>query len=297
MNTPNLLDTLTKRPLLCDGAMGTQLQLRGLVPGGCGEKWNIENPGMVEEVHRAYVEAGCDLITTNTFGGTRIALSRHGLGEQVADFNRAAAELARRAAGPERWVLGDIGPIGELLEPYGELTEAEAAAAFEEQAKALLNGGADAILVETMSDTKEATIAVRAARKAGAGVVLATFAFQRAGDAFRTMMGANVKECMDATAAAGADVVGANCGANLSLSDYVDLAGELVALSGGRPVMLQPNAGSPVLVDGRAVYQETPGQLADAAFEFLRAGVRVIGGCCGTTPAHLAAMAGRLGMR
>ncbi len=294
MTPPNLLDTLRERPLLCDGAMGTQLQLRGLAPGGCGERWNLENSGLVEDVHRKYVESGCELITTNTFGGTRIALNRHGLGAQAGEFNRAAAGIARRAAGAKRWVLGDIGPIGELLEPYGELTEAAASAAFEEQATALLAGGADAILIETMSDVGEASIAVRAARAAGAEIVLATFAFQRGGDAFRTMMGTSVKECIEAIVAAGADVVGANCGTSLSLADYQELARELVSHAGSRPVMLQPNAGSPILVDGRAVYQETPEQLADAVSEFLRAGIRIIGGCCGTTPAHLAAMAGRL---
>jgi 5-methyltetrahydrofolate--homocysteine methyltransferase len=291
MKTIDLLQALVSRPLLCDGAMGTQLQERGLAPGQCGEQWNINAPGRVEEVHRSYAEAGCDLITTNTFGGTRLALARHGLEQRVTEFNRAGAILARRASGEGRWILGDVGPVGDLLEPFGGVSVDAAAAAFEEQAAALLAGGADAILVETMSDPEEAAIAVQSARAAGAGVVMATFAFQRTSDAFRTMMGTTVKDCLEKVIDAGADIVGANCGTNLTLSDYEQLARELVSLAAGRPVILQPNAGAPVLVDGRAVYRESPGQLAEAAGVFRAAGVRIVGGCCGTTPAHLAAMA------
>lgn len=286
-----LLAALRKRPLVCDGAMGTQLQARGLKPGECGETWNTAQPAQVEAIHRRYAEAGCDLITTNTFGGTPLALARHGLAARARELNLAGAQLARRAAGTGKFVLGDIGPLGELLEPLGEITAQQAGVTFQDQAAALLEGGADAILVETMTDPEESAIAIAAARAVGAPVVMATFSFQKARGEFRTMMGTTVRDCLQRAIAAGAEIVGSNCGTDLSLRDYVDLARELVAAAGGKPVILQPNAGAPVLVDGRAVYQETPDQLAAAVPEFLAAGVRIIGGCCGTTPEHLAAMA------
>lgn len=297
MNNPvtkassSLLQALNGRPLVCDGAMGTELQRRGLTPGACGEEWNVTAADRVADIHRCYLGAGCDLVTTNTFGGTSLALGRHGFGERVAEFNTAGARLARAVAGPERWVLGDVGPTGELLEPYGELTIEQVKALFREQAGALLAGGVDAILVETMSDPQEAAAAATAAREAGAPVVLVTFAFQDSPGGFRTMMGSTIGECVAAAIAAGADVVGANCGTSLSLPDYVRLARELVAAAAGRPVMVQPNAGSPAMVDGRTVYGALPAQLAVTATELAAAGVRIVGGCCGTTPAHLGAMA------
>ncbi len=294
MNTLSLITALANRPLLCDGAMGTQLQARGLKPGECGERWNIDAPDRVADVHRHYIESGCELITTNTFGGTSIALERHGLAARVDDFNQGGARIARQAAGPGRWVLGDVGPLGDLLEPWGEISTETAARAFKEQAVALLAGGADAILVETMSDPQEAAVAIAAAREAGAALVIATFAFQGAGESFRTMMGSTVRDCMGAALKAGAAVVGANCGTNLSLADYLRLARELVGAANGRPVIIQPNAGAPRLVDGHAVYDESAAELAAFVPEFLSAGVRVMGGCCGTTPEHLKAMADAL---
>ncbi|MDO8541186.1 MAG: homocysteine S-methyltransferase family protein [Opitutaceae bacterium] len=291
MDTISLIEALVDRPLLCDGAMGTQLQARGLKPGQCGEEWNVTAAARVEDVHRRYVAAGCDLITTNTFGGTDVALARHGLAARGREFNEAGARVARLAAGPGRWVLGDVGPLGELLEPWGTISSATAGRAFRDQAAALLAGGADVILVETMSDPQEAAIAARGAREAGARLVIATFAFQAAGDGFRTMMGATARECVRAAMQGGASIVGANCGTNLSLADYVRLGRELVEAAEGHPVIVQPNAGAPRLVNGAAVYDESAVELASCVPKFLAAGVRVIGGCCGTTPEHLAAMA------
>lgn len=291
MKTPSLLETLATRPLLCDGATGTELQSRGLRPGECGEDWNVSASERVADIHRHYVAAGSELVTTNTFGATSVALGRHGLGQRVAELNRAGAALAREVAGSTRWVLGDVGPVGEMLEPWGMLSHRAAEEAFREQSAALLAGGVDAILVETMSDPEEAALAIRAARDAGAGVVVATFAFQNSPAGFRTMMGATVTQCVEAALAAGAQIVGTNCGVHLALPDYVRLAGELVAAAGTAPVIVQPNAGAPRLVDGRAVYDESAAALAAAVPSFLSAGVRIVGGCCGTTPVHIAAMA------
>jgi 5-methyltetrahydrofolate--homocysteine methyltransferase len=286
----SLLDTLARRPLLGDGATGTQLQSLGLAPGACGERWNLEFPDRVRELHRRYLAAGSDLLTTNSFGGTTLVLAGHGLEAQADEINRTAARLAREVAGERAWVLGDIGPCGGLLEPLGDVLPEVATEAFQRQAAALLAGGADAILVETMSDPAEMELAVRAARAAGAVVVVATYAFQRSAVGYRTMMGTTAAEAVGRALAAGAAIVGANCGTELSLADYEQLARELVAAAGGAPVIVQPNAGSPILRDGRISYAESAAEFAAAAPRLLAAGARLIGGCCGSTPEHIAAM-------
>jgi 5-methyltetrahydrofolate--homocysteine methyltransferase len=292
--TTLLRSTLARRPLLVDGAMGTQLQQLGLAPGACGELWNLEQPLRVRQVHRHYLAAGADLLTTNSFGGTSYVLSGHGAGARVREINLAAAQLARDVAGDRAWVLGDIGPFGGMFEPLGDADPAEVKVAFRQQAAALLEGGADALLVETMSDPVEAVLAVEAARAAGAECIFATFTFQKSAKGFHTMMGTSVAAALAPVVAAGADVIGANCGTELSLDDYVKLTAELVAAAASQPVIVQPNAGSPRLADGKIVYDVTPAQFAAAVPRLLAAGARVIGGCCGTTPAHLAAMAATL---
>lgn len=290
MRTDTLRQTLARRPLLGDGATGTQLQSMGLAPGACGELWNVAQPDRVRELHRRYVAAGADLLTTNTFGGNAFVLGNHGAAARVRELNVAAARLAREIAGDAAWVLGDIGPFGGMLEPLGETPPAEAEAAFRAQAAALLEGGADAILIETMSDPSELTLAVQAARSAGARCVLATFAFQESAVGLRTMMGTTVAAAIVAALAAGADIVGANCGTGLSLADYELLTAELAAAARGAPVIVQPNAGSPVLRVGRISYAESAAEFAAAAPRLLAAGARIVGGCCGSTPEHIAAM-------
>jgi 5-methyltetrahydrofolate--homocysteine methyltransferase len=281
---------LRRGVLVCDGGTGTELQSLGLTPGACGEAWNVEEPDRVRRVHQAYLAAGADLLTTNTFGGTPLALATRGLADRAAEVNRAGAGLAREVAGERAFVLGDVGPFGGLLEPYGDVAAAAAEESFRLQAAALLEGGADALLVETMSDPAEAALAVRGARNAGARLVLATFAFQRSPDGFRTMMGAGVADAVGAALAAGAEVVGANCGTELSLEDYQRLTAELAAVAGATPLLVQPNAGSPVLEGGRVVYHTGPEAFAAAAPRLVAAGARVVGGCCGTGPAHIAAV-------
>jgi 5-methyltetrahydrofolate--homocysteine methyltransferase len=271
--------------------MGTQLMLRGLAPGECGMRWNEERAADVGAVHSAYVRAGCRLITTNSFGGTRAMLDRHGLGDRVLDWNRKAAALARAAAGPDGWVFGDVGPFGDFLEPLGDMTEDGLLAIFGEQIDALAEGGADAVLVETMSDPAEAAVGVRAAKSASKLPVVVTYAFQKSADGFRTMMGTPANEAIAAALGAGADIVGANCGTDLSLDDYLALAKDLKAAAGTAPVILQPNAGAPKNTPEGVAYDATPEEMAAVALRLRDAGVSIIGGCCGTTPAHLAAMA------
>lgn len=281
---------LSKRPLLCDGATGTQLQGMGLAPGACGELWNTQFPDRVRHVHQLYRDAGADLLTTNTFGGTSFVLESHGVSGRALELNFAAARLAREIAGDTAWVLGDMGPFGGMLEPLGETPAEAVEAAFREQATALLEGGADVILVETMSDPAEAVLAVRAAKAVGAELVIATYTFQKTAVGYRTMMGTTAAAAVAAVLEAGAEVVGANCGTDLSLEDYERLTAELVAAAAGRPVIVQPNAGSPRFIDGKISYAESAELFAAAAPKFLAAGARIVGGCCGSTPAHIAAI-------
>lgn len=287
-----LLDAVAERRLCCDGAMGTQLLARGLASGECGMLWNIDRPTDVKQVHDAYRSAGCDLITTNSFGGSAFALDRHGLGARVAELNRAAAEIARAAAGEGGWVLADVGPFGDFLEPLGDVTADELRRVFAAQIKALLAGGSDAVLVETMSDPAEAVVGVEAAKSCDSSIpVIVTYAFQKIapGD-FRTMMGNTVEEAIQRAFNAGAGIAGANCGTSLDLDDYVELAKQMVAAANGAPVIIQPNAGAPRAEGERTVYDASPEQMAGAASRLAATGVRIVGGCCGTTPAHLCAV-------
>ena len=267
---------------------------RGLNAGDCGMRWNAEHASDVEAVHAAYASAGCRLITTNSFGGTRTMLARHGAEEHVAEWNRFAAELARKAAGDNNWVFGDVGPFGDFLEPFGDMSKEELTDIFCEQIEALIAGGADAILVETMSDPAEAAVAVCAAKSISDLPVVATFAFEKSGDIFRTMMGTSAAEVVARSLEAGADIVGANCGTDLSLDDYILLASALVEAAGSAPVILQPNAGAPKSGPDGIYYDATADEMGAAAVRLREAGVRIIGGCCGTSPALLAAMSNAL---
>jgi len=291
MPKPSLADACLCSALTCDGAMGTQLIERGMQIGECGMRWNAEQPDAIKSVHQAYRDAGCRLITTNSFGGTRSMLERHGLGTKTADWNRLAAKLASEVVGPDGWVIGDVGPFGDFLEPLGDTTAVELEGIFREQISALVEGGADAILVETMSDPGELCVGVRAARAVTDLPVIATYAFQKSAGEFRTMMGTQVAEAITAAYAAGASIVGANCGTDLSLADYVELAREIVAAAGTRPTIMQPNAGAPRQVNGEISYDATPEEMADLAHTLRALGISIVGGCCGTSPAHLAAMA------
>jgi 5-methyltetrahydrofolate--homocysteine methyltransferase len=284
-----LLEALDDGPLLGDGAMGTMLQDLGNDEGGAPELWNVERIDVVEAVLEGYAAAGSRLITTNTFGGTRARLQMHGLEDRVEELNQAAAELARRVADrhPVTFVLGDIGPSGELMEPMGDLTIDSAAEMFGEQIRGLVAGGVDGILIETMSDLSEVEAAVTAARKEAPGLpVFATLSFDTN---LRTMMGVSPAMAVQALAEMGVDVLGANCGRGLD--EMRIIAAQLAEAGAGRVrLMVQSNAGLPKLQGDTFVFDGTPEEMAGYAVEMRDLGFTVIGACCGSTPAHIAAM-------
>lgn len=275
--------------LLGDGAMGTMLQEAGLTDGGAPELWNVEHPEKIEAILEAYAAAGSNLITTCTFGGTRPRLEMHDLGDRVEELNRAGAEVARRVADrhPGAYVLGDVGPSGELMEPMGTLTPETAQELFEEQIRGLVAGGADAILIETMSDLGEVEAAINAAKAAAPGLpILATMSFDTN---LRTMMGVKPSQAVETVSALGAQVVGANCGRGVD--EMRVIAAEMAeARPAGVFLMAQSNAGLPKLVGDAFVYDGTPEVMADWARDMRELGIDVIGACCGSTPEHIAAM-------
>ena len=285
----NLLDALNDGPLLGDGAMGTMLQDLGNSEGGAPELWNVERADVVEAVLEGYAAAGSRLLTTNTFGGTRARLQMHDLEARVGELNQAAAELARRVA--DRYdgvfVLGDIGPSGELMEPMGELTPESAADMFGEQIRGLVAGGVDGILIETMSDLAEVEAAVTAARAEAPGLpVLVTLSFDTN---LRTMMGVSPAMAVQSIAEMGADVIGANCGRGL---EEMRIIAAQLAESGAGSVrlMVQSNAGLPRLQGDTFIFDGTPEEMATYAADMRDLGFSVIGACCGSTPEHIAAM-------
>ena len=285
----NLLDALNDGPLLGDGAMGTMLQDLGNSEGGAPELWNVERADVVEAVLEGYAAAGSRLLTTNTFGGTRARLQMHDLEARVGELNQAAAELARRVA--DRYdgvfVLGDIGPSGELIEPMGELTPESAADMFGEQIRGLVAGGVDGILIETMSDLAEVEAAVTAARAEAPGLpVLVTLSFYTN---LRTMIGVSPTMAVQSIAEMGADVIGANCGRGL---DEMRIIAAQLAESGAGSVrlMVQSNAGLPRLQGDTFIFDGTPDEMATYTADMRDLGFSVIGACCGSTPEHIAAM-------
>ena len=276
------------RPILFDGGMGTLLQDMGLEDGVPGELWNLENPDAVRGAHAAYADAGARLLTTNTFGGTRPRLELHGLGDRVREVNRAAARLARTVADERRLlVAGDLGPTGELLAPLGTLTHEQAQELFAEQLLGLVDGGIDLVLVETLSDLGEADAALAAARQVAPGLPVAvTMSFDTN---VRTMMGVRPGDAVAHLVAAGADAVGANCGRGPEEMEVI--AAEMVrARVDGVLLVAQSNAGLPQLVGDHFEYDATPDDLAAHAKRLAELGIDLVGGCCGSTPAHIAAM-------
>jgi 5-methyltetrahydrofolate--homocysteine methyltransferase len=285
-----LIERMAEHVLVADGAMGTELQRAGLPIGTGGEGWNADRPDVVVAIHRAYVEAGSDIVLTNTFGATRWVLERQGLAGRRDELNRAAVRLARQAAGPGRFVLGDLGPTGQLIEPLGPVTRSELQEDVRARCRAQLEEGVDGMICETLTAGDEAELAVEAALEAGAPFVIASFAFdKRPNGRVRTMMGLAPAEAAERARAAGALIVGANCGTHLEISDFAVLAGELAAASGLR-VMIQPNAGQPRLEGGRAVYDMTGSAFAASMRAVLLEAPSIVGGCCGTGPDHIRAL-------
>jgi 5-methyltetrahydrofolate--homocysteine methyltransferase len=284
-----IYEALEKGILISDGAMGTMLQGKGLTDGGAPELWNVENPTAIEEVLEEYAAAGANLITTNTFGGTRGRLQMHGLEDRLFELNKAGAEIARKVADrhPGCFVMGDVGPSGELMEPMGTMTIDVAKSLFADQIKALVAGGVDAILIETMSDLQEVEAAVKAAKEVAPNLpVMVTFSFDTN---LRTMMGAKPAVAIKNLAAEGVRIIGANCGRGVD--EMRVIAKELTeARPEGVFVITQSNAGLPKLVGGDFVYDGTPEEMAKYAKDMKELGVNVIGSCCGSSPAHTKAM-------
>jgi 5-methyltetrahydrofolate--homocysteine methyltransferase len=275
-------------PVLLDGGMGTLLQENGLDDGGSGELWNVERPDVVAEIHEAYAAAGARVLTTNTFGGTRPRLAMHGLDDRVHELNEAGARIATSVA--RRYgalVAGDLGPTGELLSPLGTMEPDDARALFEEQLAGLRDGGIDLVLVETMSDLGEVASAVEAAHRVVPDVpVIATLSFDTN---LRTMMGVRPADAVEALAAAGIDAVGANCGRGPGEMEAI--AAQLAeARTDGLLIVAQSNAGLPQLVGDRFEYDASPEELAEHARALRDLGVDLVGACCGSPPAHTAAM-------
>jgi 5-methyltetrahydrofolate--homocysteine methyltransferase len=287
-----LLERIANGPVLVsDGAMGSLLQSEGLPAGACPESWCLSRPDVVRGVAEAYLAAGSDMVLTNSFGGSRLKLARHGLAERVGELNRAAAMLAREAAGSTRLVAGSVGPTGRIVQDEGgDASLVDLYEAFREQAVALVDGGVDAICVETMSSLAEAREAVRAAKEGTSVPVFCTFSFALGRRGFRTMMGVTPELAAREAVAAGADVIGTNCGNGIG--NMIEIVRQMREAVPDRPILAQANAGMPELVDGVTVYAETPEYMSSRIEELIAAGANVVGGCCGTTPRHIAAIAG-----
>lgn len=290
--TQRIHDVVLHRTLVCDGAMGTQLMLAGLASGACGEDWNRDHPDRVLAIHRHYVDAGADCLITNTFGASRLMLRLHEAEGRVREINTAGAAIAREAfSGKPGFVLGDMGPLGALLEPYGDLTLEEAADAYSEQAAALVEGGVDAIIIETQTSLDELGLAIKAARAAGAPSVIASLAYDRTvdGRSYATIMGVRPGQAAVAAQQAGAHIIALNCGTGMDMVGTAAVT-RLYREQTSLPIMCQPNAGLPVLQQGRLVYTQTPDEMAAGVTFALDAGASIIGSCCGSTPDHTRAI-------
>jgi 5-methyltetrahydrofolate--homocysteine methyltransferase len=275
------------RALVSDGAWGTFLFRKGLGKGECPELWCVDHPDEVRDIAAAYLAAGADMVETNSFGGSSIRLASHGLASRAAELDEAAARLSREAAGEAKLVIASMGPTGKFL-LMGEIAAEEIYASFAEQAEALARGGADAICVETMMDAGEAALAVKAAKGVGLETIC-TFTFDKTVQGYyRTMMGLSPEEAAAAALDAGADVVGTNCGNGFA--GMIEVVRAMRPAARGKPIMVQANAGLPTSVDGVDVYPEGPADMASLVPELLDAGAIIVGGCCGTTPEHIAAI-------
>jgi len=290
----NILDKIANNKiLLSDGALGTLLQSKGMTPGECPELWNITHRAEVKSIAESYLQAGSEIITTNSFGGSIFKLSQYGLGDRVSELNKTAAEIYREAAGKNKHVAGSIGPTGKMI-LMGDVTEAELYDTFREQAIALEAGGADIIIIETMSAVDEAALAVRAARENTKCTVIITMTFSKEPNGeYHTMMGVSPEEMVISMKEAGAHIVGSNCGNGIE--DMIGIVKAIRAIDNKIPVMIQANAGIPEFIDGKTVFRESPEMMASFIPELIKAGANIIGGCCGTTPEHIMAMGKELG--
>lgn len=285
------LELLKQRTVLFDGAMGTTLIRKGLAAGECPESWNLSRSEEVSQVHKAYAQAGADVIQTNTLGGTQMKLEASGLGDQVKEINVQSVLLARQACPSDKYMAGDIGPTGQFLPPVGTCTSEEMEKNFRQQAQILAGEEVDLFVVETFYDLQEIVLAVRAIRAVSDLPVVATLTFERKPKGFFTIMGNSVIDCARDLVEAGANVVGSNCG--LGSPDMTDLA-TIFRESTDLPILIQPNRGQPEMVEGQLTYRQTPEAFAEDIVSIVKSGADAVGGCCGTTPEFIALIHKRL---
>ena len=280
-----ILDQIkTGKVLVSDGAWGTFLQQKGMKPGVCPEEWNITHPDEVLDIAKSYIDAGADMIETNSFGGTVFKVQKYGLGDKVFELNKAAAEISRKAAG-DKFVLGSVGPTGKIL-MMGDVTEEELYEAFKEQVKGLEAGGVDAIMIETMTDLEEAKLAIQAAKDNTKCEIFCTMTFDKTvSGEFRSMMGISPTEMANTLVNAGADLIGANCGNGIA--DMIGIVEEIRKTNSEIPILVHANAGMPHFHDGQTIFPETPDEMSMLVPKIIAAGANIIGGCCGTTPEHI----------
>jgi len=290
MNNLPKIETILKtgKILVSDGAWGTFLYQKGLQAGQCPDEWSISHPAEVEDIARGYIAAGADMIESNSFGANRYKLEHFGLQDKVSEINEAAAQISRRAAGDSHHVIASVGPTGKLL-LMGDITEEELYDCFREQIIALEKGGADAVCIETMSDADEACTAIKAAKENTALEIICTFTFEKTAlGEYRTMMGLTPTEAVERATEAGANIVGANCGNGVER--MIEIVKEIRSKYQDIPVLVHANAGLPTRIDSRDVFPETPEMMAKHIPALVAAGANIIGGCCGTSPAHIKAI-------
>ncbi len=287
----SILGLVKRRVVILDGAMGTMLMAEGLTGGDLPEAWNLQKPETVKSIHRRYFEAGSDVVLTNSFGGNRSKLGKRRRGDEVIPLNTVAAQLAKEASPPDRFVAGDMGPSGEMIEPLGKVTVDQLEEVFGEQAHALASGGVDLIVIETMFSLQEALAALRGVRSASQCPVFVSMTYERKDRGFFTVMGETPEVCTKTLEQEGADGIGANC--TLGSGEMIPLA-RILRDSTSLPVIAQPNAGMPRFEGGKTVYDQAAEDFAGDIQSMVDEGVNVVGGCCGTTWEFISAIHRRL---
>ena len=274
--------------LVADGAMGTMLFAKGLLPGKPPESVNLKNPEILKEIAQAYLDAGADIIQTNTFGASPLKLSDYGMQDKTEEINRIAVEKVRKVVREKAYVSGSVGPSGKLLKPFGDTEPDDIYLSFKRQMKALINAGIDLICIETMTDLNEATLAIKAAKSISPEIpIMSTMTFDKTTRGFYTIMGVSIEDAVVGLQKAGADIIGSNCGNGIE--NMIKIAHEFKKLT-ILPIIIQSNAGIPEMKDGKLFYSETPEFFAEKTKELIDTGVSIIGGCCGTTPEYIRAI-------